>query len=98
MSPGHATSVVLACCILHNYLRNQRCNNYCPPGYGDTVDTDGNIVPGIWREEGEGGFGSINATAQRNPSRNANQVRETFTTYLNQEGALNWQTGQVTRV
>ena len=98
MTPQHATSVVLACCVLHNFLRTERCNNYCPPGYGDTVNNDGNVVPGIWREDRQEVFQGIDPTAHRNATQSANEVRETYTSYFSQEGSLPWQAAHVNRI
>ena len=30
MSPEHAQSVILACCVMHNYLRTESCSSYTP--------------------------------------------------------------------
>lgn len=90
--------MVLACSVLHNYLCSERCDNYCPPWYGDTVDTDGNMIPGLWREEGLDGFDDINPTTQRSPTRSASDVHQILASYFSEEGALNWQAAHVTRV
>lgn len=96
MNPGNATSVISACCVLHNFLRNERCEDYCPPGFGDTVDTDGRVVPGTWRVNRDG-FEDIDRTVQRHPTHTATAVRDLFTNYFNNEGALPWQTAYVNR-
>lgn len=97
MSPDNATSVILACCVLHNLLREQRCNTYCPPGYADAMDINGQVVEGAWRNDDGTVLRGINPTAHRNPPANATQVRETFMSYFNEEGALPWQAAHVNR-
>ncbi|KAM4045446.1 putative nuclease HARBI1 [Anomaloglossus baeobatrachus] len=43
--------VVLACCVLHNFLRKREGRHYIPVGYVDTVnDVTGELIPGSWRE------------------------------------------------
>ena len=98
MSPDHATSIILACCVLHNFLREQRCNDYCPPGFADGMDMNGQVVQGAWRNERiDAVMRPINPTAHRNPPATATQVRETFMAYFNDEGSLPWQVAYVNR-
>ena len=89
MQPDNATSVILACSVLHNYMRQQHCANYCPPGFADTVGVNGGIFRGLWWADGDV-LGAMNPTAQRNPQPSATAVRETFINYLSKEGALQW--------
>lgn len=97
VSAEHAVDIILACCILHNYLRSASCENYCPPGYGDSVDSSGGIVDGIWRAQDNGLLTDIEATTARNPTTAATNVRDSFIRYLNNEGALEWQARHVNR-
>lgn len=97
MSSSHARSVVLACCVLHNFLREQHCETYCPPGYADVMDTNGEIVEGTWRTDPQQ-LVNINHTAQRNSPALAIQARETFMDYFNNEGALPWQSQHVLQI
>ncbi|CAJ0946971.1 unnamed protein product [Ranitomeya imitator] len=44
--------VVLACCVLHNFLRRHDTSSYSPPSFIDAVDArTGDIVPGEWRTQ-----------------------------------------------
>ena len=97
MLPEHATKVVLACCVLHNFLRCYRCPTYCPSGFADTTDTGGNVILGNWRIDAGNDLGNIQPTVNRNPAANATMVRDTFINYLNNEGALAWQVNHVNR-
>ena len=40
-----------AAIALHNYLRTTESSVYCPPGFVDGEDGEGNIIGGSWREE-----------------------------------------------
>ena len=46
LCPQTATKVVLAICALHNLLRTQSLNTYCPPGYEDEVYPNGELRNG----------------------------------------------------
>lgn len=100
-NPERAVSYVKAICVLHNYLQLQDDERpagqrlYCPPGYVDTHNLDGSIIPGQWRSDNDG-----NAFLQRPlttvPSNRystaAANVRQSFTSYfVSNEGAVSWQ-------
>ena len=40
-----------AAIALHNYLRSKESSAYCPPGFVDGEDGEGNVVRGSWRED-----------------------------------------------
>ena len=66
MSTDHARSVILACCVLHNLLREKSCEDYCPPGLVDTIDVNGRVVNGALRAEQQ--FNTdIDGTNHHNP-------------------------------
>jgi hypothetical protein len=45
-------AVILARCVLHNYLRRKSAN-YSPNTYVDEEDTEsGQLIPGQWRDNG----------------------------------------------
>lgn len=97
MMPDNASTVVLACCVLHNFCRGQRCATYCPPGFGDVVDVNGDVVDGAWRTE-DMPLLDIEATANRNAAATAIDVRDIYINYFNEEGAVDWQDHHVNRV
>ena len=51
--PERAIIYTKATIALHNYLRTTESLSYCPPGFIDSEDGMGNVVPGIWRDEGQ---------------------------------------------
>lgn len=97
MLPDNASSVVLACCVLHNLCRSERCATYCPPGFGDIVDVNGAVIDGAWRLEGLP-LEDVEATVNRNPAATAISVRDIYINYFNQEGVLHWQDQHINRV
>lgn len=82
--------VVMACCVLHNFLRRRRPNIYTPP---DSLDQD-NFEKGSL-QSGLRATPSHLAPLQRSHGRNfgseAEQVRQSFMQYFNEEGAVSWQ-------
>lgn len=98
MLPENASAVVLACCVMHNFLQSKTCHNYCPPGHADNVDLNGNLIAGAWRQDPANRMQHIDPTVHRHPTNTAASVRETFVDYLSNEGALPWQLQYVNRV
>ncbi|XP_070390950.1 uncharacterized protein [Dermacentor albipictus] len=90
--PDNATYVVLACCVLHNFLCAASEATYCPPGYADVEDDYGNIVPAQWRTEIQRrDLLDLEATPSRNYSASAAATRNMFAQYFMNEGAVTWQ-------
>lgn len=56
-NPDKVTQITKIVCCLHSYLKISEAHNstsnhpYCPPGYVDHEDADGNLIPGDWRLE-----------------------------------------------
>ena len=48
--PVNAIAYAKATIVLHNYLRTHE-SVYCPLGFVDGEDSNGNIVQGTWRED-----------------------------------------------
>ncbi|KAM4052977.1 putative nuclease HARBI1 isoform 2-T2 [Anomaloglossus baeobatrachus] len=80
-------SVVLACCVLHNFLRKRDAETYMPPGYVDTDESgNGDVVPGAWREQ-DPKLASLNphSPSDRSPH-DALSNRERYCSYFNGPG------------
>ena len=78
--------VVLACCVLHNYLRRQCSASYLPPG---NVCNENPTIPDAMHGDVE--LQSLERTRNRNPPQEAKEVRNQFTAYFTEEGAVAWQ-------
>lgn len=81
-----ATSVVLACVYLHNFLRrnSDAQSIYTPPGSFDSFDADtGDLIPGEWRKEGlpKNSLLPIQRKGRKTPS-NAKDIRNELASYF----------------
>lgn len=95
--PEKVDSIVNATCALHNWLRIKSPNTYTPSGTFDYEDLDNcNWFPGSWRNEVQP-TGIINMTSHppRYPSTSATTLREKYTQYFNNEGAVPWQDNMI---
>ena len=89
-------AVVITHCalVLHNFLRKSSSRNvYCPSTLADHEDAEGRVVLGSWRSDVASAFAPLNASAERNrnPTRNAKEIRDTFADYFMNEGSVSWQ-------
>ena len=81
-SPEKVTCITKAACSLHNYLKISEARNttsnrpYCPPGYIDHEDRDGNLIPGDWRQEAVDGIRDIQRVGSNTHSRSAAELRD----------------------
>nr|XP_022910725.1 putative nuclease HARBI1 [Onthophagus taurus] len=82
--------IVLACCTLHNWLRKTN-PTYISRGLIDYEDENHGIFPGSWRQENISGLQNLPPTAQRHPQRQAQQIRDKYRDYFNNEGTVPWQ-------
>ena len=75
---------------LHNYLRQTRTASYCPNGFVDSEDREGNITLGEWRSsiknENNGCFYQINnLQGRRNTCAVQREVYHgSYSTYIEQ--------------
>ncbi|VEN51638.1 unnamed protein product, partial [Callosobruchus maculatus] len=85
--------VVLACCVLHNYLISNASDTYLQPSI-DREDTATNrIHPGEWREESEA-FIPLHRTP-RGSAVPAKTARERYTYFFNHEGRVGFQDNMI---
>ena len=91
-TPIHASvenveSYVRAAIVLHNYLRQTENATYCPKGFVDSENANGEIRPGHWREQVRNDANSLytslsNARGSRY-SDDAVQMRDSLKEYVN---------------
>lgn len=85
-------SFVKAIVCLHNYVKKENVNDYCPPEY---VDTDDSL--GTWRSECVP-LKSVSRMASNNHTTQNKNVRNSFADYFTSpEGQLPWQLEYVRR-
>ena len=51
--PSKVVAYTKAAIVLHNYLCTTEPSVYCPPGYVDGEDGEGNPISGGWRADEE---------------------------------------------
>ncbi|KAM4045321.1 uncharacterized protein ACNLHF_009133 [Anomaloglossus baeobatrachus] len=84
-------SVVLACCVLHNFLRQRDTVAYSPPGFGDSVNTaNGAVEPGEWRQD-TAAIADLQTFAHGRNTHDAKTCREKYCEYFTGPGAVTWQ-------
>ncbi|KAJ8924697.1 hypothetical protein NQ315_000848 [Exocentrus adspersus] len=73
-------------------INDDKCQ-YITPGYVDYENRNGEIVYGTWRSEieSQNALGEISRTGSNTFTRNAGQIRDEFSCYFNEEGAIPWQ-------
>ena len=102
-NPDKVTKITQAACCLHNYLRISEINNppsarfYCPPGFVDVEDNDGNVIPGDWRSEiSPSALQSVQRTGSNTYSRSASDLRDSIMTFMTTpQGEVPWQYAHV---
>ncbi|XP_012521454.1 protein ALP1-like isoform X2 [Monomorium pharaonis] len=91
-------NIIKACVVLHNWLINEDLQilparrRYIPNDLVDREDCCDNTENVIWRVEGQLPlWQNLTATTCRNSSNEAKQVRQGYTKYFMEEGAVDWQ-------
>ncbi len=89
LHPQKVEKIVLACTVLHNFLRREHQSFYTPTGSIDSENVaDGTITPGSWHEGRQ--LLSLERV-QRHPTDEAKDIRNKFMEYFNEEGSVPWQ-------
>lgn len=91
-----ATSIVRTCCVLHNMLCTLSDNAYVPPGFGDNVLPNGEVVGGVWRVNHQD-LGRL-AVAARGHAIAATDARNRMARWFSEEGAVDWQDALINRL
>ena len=85
LSPEKAVKIVLACVVLHNYLRRENCADYMDHSDLDREQEErGTVVTGSWRNENT--MVPLERTRERNQSQSSKEIRDDFTHFFNNEG------------
>lgn len=90
-------NMVKATVVLHNWLGKQdltRREIFITPDMVDREGNDGSIIPGTWRrmiESNNTALQNIATCSTHTYSREAAKIRNEFTEYFNEEGAIPWQ-------
>lgn len=92
--PETIEEVVMAALTLHNFLRSSISKDvYFPAGLIDSESEDGKLVPGLWRQDSASeSFLSLQVPSTgHNATTEAKRVREGYSDYFVNEGAIEWQ-------
>lgn len=99
VGPQVAQQVVLATCVLHNFLTKsgEVCSTYLPPGMTDTADSDGTITNGSWRLDSspKDSWQSLPQQGSRGHSVSAKAVRDNCRDFFNGIGKVAWQDNMI---
>lgn len=81
--------VVLACCAIHNWLKKTN-PRYVTGDLIDYEDENHRVFPGSWRQNNSG-LQNLPATNHKHSNMEAQQIRNKYRDYFNNEGAVPWQ-------
>jgi hypothetical protein len=94
VNPENVEEIVMACCIIHNYLRKHARATYMPPDAMDIEGNDGEIMEGRWRQEPA--LPPLQSFVQRKPTDYAKDVRARLADFfVSKEGEIHWQYDRV---
>ena len=89
LSPEKATTITLACCYLHNFLR-KKSKTYWRPGSVDWEDANHEVHLAEWRDN-QSQPERLGTCRSRNIGTGARDVRDSFRDYFCTEGRVDWQ-------
>ena len=81
LRPAKAVKVVMACCVLHNFLRTRARSQYAPDDLIDQEDNElDEVVQGTWRQNCQSTTSCLPMVAQGNRGHRivAKEVRDSF--------------------
>ena len=90
LDPVHIDYIILAACILHNFLTVNQSSHYTPQSYTDREDESHRLVGGQWRNE-QNTLTEVESTRSRDASHEAKCQRKSLKSYFNSIGAVSWQ-------
>lgn len=88
LEPHRIESVVMACCVLHNFLMSSSSRNFYAPSecYDQEDRENGTITPGL--NTMESNMNHLYRRNYRNITNAAKMVRQDFINYFNNEGSI----------
>ena len=94
MNPVKVQKITMAVLTLHNWLNSDRLsrNVYCPPGLTDNENpVTGEIIQGTWRDDSPlESLVSLQPSLKHNYNRGAQEMRQEYTRWFNNEGDVPW--------
>ena len=97
MAPRNVEAVIIAMCVLHNYLRTVNDPKYIPPGYSDNTNSDGTVQEEFWRAAPILNI-KVAASQARHATAEAYEIRSKFIEYYtSQHGSVPWQYNYIHR-
>ncbi|KMQ87716.1 nuclease harbi1-like protein [Lasius niger] len=104
MHPQYIDMIVMATVCLHNLIKSEenlvkaKDRIYCPPHSVDSEDSEGNIIPGEWRQYTENALRDIPPTSKHHATTIAYKQRDKVADYfLTPPGEVPWQYDYVRR-
>ncbi|XP_036143379.1 protein ALP1-like, partial [Monomorium pharaonis] len=104
MHPKSVDKIIMATICLHNYLKTKNDlrpienRMYCPPNFIDIEQADGNIIPGMWRNERSNCLEHIRQTTAHRAMNDAYKQRNAIAEYLlTPAGSVPWQDDYIRR-
>ncbi|KAM9330909.1 putative nuclease HARBI1 [Gastrophryne carolinensis] len=91
LRPQSIDKVVMACCVLHNFLRKNDATTYSPESMIDSENlSTSQVTLGEWRSESDA-IASLAPAVVRHASEDAINCREKYCRYFNGTGSVSWQ-------
>lgn len=105
MHPKYIDTIVMATICLHNFIKSQEENLvetkeriYCPPHFVDSENSEGNIIPGEWRQYTVNALRDIPPTSKHHATTIVYNQRDKLANYfLTTPGQVSWQYDYVRR-
>lgn len=95
-NPDRAQKFVSACVVLHNYLKNNSGDTYCPKTYADYYNDKGLLIEGEWRKKPLTILQPIDNSVVVSTDSKATKMRDHLKNYVNSpQGAVEWQKGAI---
>ena len=95
LNPVKVQKITIAVLTLHNWLNSDRLsrNVYCPPGLTHNENpVTGEIIEGTWRDNSPlESLVSLQPSLKHNYNRGAQEMRQEYTRWFNNEGDVPWQ-------